>query len=161
MNISSLLKQIDGVLLKRKVLKQVFLLHLSLLENVEVVYSSHTEIAQLLSVGTIKYAIDVQPYVTTNTKNVKGYKVISEFSEEWKFKQGEEYTMPSNCMVASTNLNVNAELIAEAMLGFCFDNKLSADSQNDIEQYYKILLELKPESIGGKIPDESFYYKNE
>lgn len=179
------------------ILTQYFLMQngLTIGEDVEVVYSTHNEIAQLLSAGTIKYAVDAQPFVTSNSKNVKDYKVISEFSEEWKLTQGEEYTMPANCMItsneylstneelvnsfnkkftealewtvenptdagvlASDNLNADPELIAEAMPGFCFAYKSAADSRKDIEQYYKILLELKPESIGGKVPDDEFYY---
>lgn len=167
-------------------------------ENIEVVYSNHAEIAQLLSVGTIKYAIDVQPYVTANKKNIKEYQVISDFSEEWKRIQGEEYSMPATCMVAnseylqenqeligrfnqniseaiqwtvdnpiaagnlaSVNLNVNAELVAEAMPGFCFNYQSTGESKNDIEKYFEILLELKPESIGGILPDKAFYYLKE
>ena len=179
------------------ILTQYFLKQngLTIGKNVEVVYSSHNEIAQLLSAGTIQYAVDVQPFVTSNTKNVQGYKVIADFSEEWKFKQGEEDNMPANCMVSSTeylskneelinsfnkkfseavqwtvenpieagtlantNLNANAEMIAEAMPGFCFAYKSAFDSEKDIEKYYNVLLEIKPESIGGAIPNKEFYY---
>ena len=45
-------------------------------EDVEIVYSSHTEIAQLLSAGTIQYAVDAQPFVTSNLKKrrrLQGY----------------------------------------------------------------------------------------
>ncbi|WP_304508906.1 ABC transporter substrate-binding protein [Anaerotignum sp.] len=180
-----------------EILTQYFLKQngLAVGENIEVVYSSHNEIAQLLSVGTIKYAVDAQPFVTSNTNNVLGYKVISEFSEEWRLTQGEEYSMPANCMVssneylskneelinsfnkkfseavewtvenpaeagalASANLNANAELIAEAMQGFGFDYQSAVDSQKDLEQYYNVLLEMKPESIGGTIPNKEFYH---
>ena len=164
-------------------------------EDVEIVYSSHAEIAQLLSAGTIKYAVDAQPFVTSNLKNVEGYKVISEFSEEWKLTQGEGYSMPANCMVANseyisgneeliaafnekfaeaiewskenpseagalanTYLNANAELIAAAMQDFCLDYQSADTAKNDVKQYYDVLLELKPESIGSKLPEESFYY---
>ena len=164
-------------------------------EDVEVIYSSHTEIAQLLSVGTIKYAVDAQPYVTSNLKKVEGYKVISEFSEEWKLTQGAEYSMPANCMVVSSKylsgneglitvfnqkfeeaidwsvanpteagalaekyLNANKELIAEAMPGFSFNYMSAADALGHVEKYYEVLLALKPESIGKKLPDEAFYY---
>ena len=167
-------------------------------KNVEVVYSSHAEIAQLIAAGTIQYAVDAQPFVTSNLKNVDGYRVISEFAEDWKLTQGEAYSMPGNCTVvnsdylsenesvvldfnkkfsdaikwmvenpdeagalANTYLNANAELIAAAMPGFCLDYKSAADARNDVEEYFKVLLELKPESIGDKIPDESFYYTSE
>jgi hypothetical protein len=42
------------------------LLRLSVGEDVEIVYSSHAEIAQLIAMGTIQYAVDAQPYVTSN-----------------------------------------------------------------------------------------------
>ena len=181
------------------ILTQYFLSQhdLAIGEDVELVYSSHTEIAQLLSAGTIKYAVDAQPYVTSNTKNVQSYKVISEFSEEWKLTQGEEYTMPANCMVANseylsgneeiitafnqkfkeaiewtvenpaeagvlanTYLNADAEWIAAAMPGFCLEYKSATDAKSDVEQYFNVLLELKPESIADKLPEESFYYTN-
>ncbi len=164
-------------------------------ENIEIVYSSHAEIAQLLSAGTIRYAIDVQPYVTSNTNTIEGYMVISEFSEEWTLTQGNAYAMPANCMVvnseyisgnealiatfnhkfekaiewttenpteagvlANTYMNANAELIAAAMPGFCLEYKTAANAKSDVEQYYNVLLELKPESIGSKLPEVSFYY---
>ncbi len=163
-------------------------------KDVEVVYSSHTEIAQLIASGTIKYAVDAQPYVASNLKNVEGYKVISEFSEEWKLTQGEEYTMPGTCAavnteflsgneslissfdeelskavewvidnpaeasaLANTYLNANAELIADAMPGFCFEYKSVADAKDDVNEYFSVLYELKPESIGNEIPDDNFF----
>jgi len=167
-------------------------------EDVEIVYSSHAEIAQLLSVGTIRYAIDAQPYVTANSKNVKEYSVISNFSKDWKLTQGDAYSLPASCTVGNTEyvagnetlitdfnrefaaaiawtlnhpaeagvlanqyLNADAELIAEAMPGFCLQYQSASDAWNDITQYYKVLLELKPESIGNAIPDEDFLYSLE
>ena len=164
-------------------------------EDVEVVYSAHAEIAQLIASGTIRYAVDAQPFVTANLKNVDGYRVISEFAEDWKQTQGEAYSLPGNCSVvnseylsenknivldfnknfsgaiewtvenpdeagvlANTYLNANAELIAAAMPGFCLEYNSAADAGNDVEEYFRVLLELKPESIGGKMPDDSFYF---
>lgn len=31
-------------------------------------------------------------------------------------------------------------------------------AQKDIEAYFKILLEIAPESLGGALPNEDFYY---
>lgn len=178
------------------VLTQYFLEQygLTIGENVKIVYSSHAEIAQLIATGAVKYAIDVQPFVASNEKNVEGYKIISEFSKEWKVTQGKQYAMPGFCTVANSGylnkneklvinfnekfeeaidwslnnmdeagamaniyLNANAELIAEAMKSFCFDYK-SANERESVEQYYRVLLNLKPESIGSVMPKESFYY---
>jgi NitT/TauT family transport system substrate-binding protein len=179
------------------ILTQYFLSQngLTIGKNIEVVYSSHPEIAQLIASGTIRYAVDAQPFVSSNQKKVKGYQVISDFSEEWKQTQGKEYTMPGTCAIvnteflnknesliskfneklsdavewaidhpseagalAHTHLNANAELIADAMPGFCFGYKSAADAKNDVNEYLNVLYKLKPESIGNKIPDDSFFY---
>jgi|GEM_PF-1997533 len=178
------------------ILTQFFLQQndLTIGSDVEVVYSSHVEIAQLLSVGTIEYAIDAQPFVTANEKRISGYKAISEFNEEWQKTQGETSAIPANCMVvrkkylcdneelikdfsekftesvewvvanprksgmlAEENIKADAQLIAEAMHRFCFDCRSASESQQDIENYYRVLLEMKPECIGGEMPDQAFY----
>ena len=167
-------------------------------KDVDIVYSSHVEIAQLLSVGTIRYAIDAQPFITVNSKNIEGYNVISDFSEDWKLTQGDAYSLPATCTVANTEyiagnetliadfnaafaaaiawtlnhpveagelasqyLNANAALIAEAMPGFCLQYQSASEAWDDITQYYKVLLELKPESVGGTPPDDGFLYSCE
>ena len=179
------------------ILTQYFLSQngLSIGEDVEVVYSTHIEIAQLIASGTVKYAVDAQPFVSSNQKNIEGYKVISEFTEEWKSTQGEEYGMPGFCVavnpeylsgdesvissfnkelsravewvinnpteagtLANTYLNANAELIANAIPDFGFEYKSATDSKKDVEEYFGVLLKLKPESIGNKIPDDDFFY---
>jgi len=35
----------------------------------------------------------------------------------------------------------------------------SKDSKDSLEKFYNILKENDPKSIGGKLPDENFYYK--
>ncbi|WP_085829328.1 ABC transporter substrate-binding protein [Clostridium massiliodielmoense] len=34
------------------------------------------------------------------------------------------------------------------------------DAKGDLEEFYKILLKNNPKSLGGKIPDDKFYYEN-
>lgn len=34
------------------------------------------------------------------------------------------------------------------------------DAKDDLEEFYKILLKNNPKSVGGKIPDDKFYYEN-
>ena len=69
-------------------------------ENLEVVYSNHGEIAQLLSSGRISYAVDVQPFVTANLSKLDGYHIISDYSKDWPTVAGSGYRMPGFCMIA-------------------------------------------------------------
>ena len=52
-------------------------------DDVEFVYSTHQDIAGFLENGSAKYAVDVQPYRTRNSKKISGYKTILDFSEDW------------------------------------------------------------------------------
>lgn len=63
--------------------------------------------------------------------------------------------------LAEKYLNVDGKLIEKAMPKFNFCFKTSVDAKKDIEQYCTVLASFKPESIGGKAPDEDFYYKTE
>lgn len=164
-------------------------------ENVEVVYAGHSEIAQLIQSGKIKYAIDVEPFVTGNKENIENYRVISDFVNEWKQLEGDEYSMPNFGVITNNNflqnngklvkvfneehdkamkwvldnpeeagklaeqhLNSNKDLITKAIPSFKFEFKTAMDAKDEIEKYCSVLLDLRPESIGGKIPDEDFYY---
>ncbi len=166
-------------------------------ENINVVYSSHHEIAQLIELGKIKYAVDAEPFVTRNSQSVEGYKIICDFAKEWKEINESQYNMPANGVITSNTfisnkgewierfnlefekalqwttenpddaavlaekyLNADAELIEKAMPNYKFLVKPAMDVKGDIEAYCEVLSSFKPESIGGKIPDEGFYYKN-
>ncbi len=165
-------------------------------QNVNVVYSNHTEISQLIKSKRAKYAIDAEPFVTANKENIKNYRSISDYSEKWQEAVGQEYNMPSFGVVANGTyvgenkeqvsefsqqleqaiawvienpseagslaqkyLNANSELIEKAVPNFSFDYQQAQDIKPDVEKYYSILASFKPESIGGKLPDEEFYYQ--
>lgn len=53
------------------------------IDDVEFVYSTHQDIAGFLENCSAKYAVDVQPYRTRNSKNVPGYRTLLDFSEDW------------------------------------------------------------------------------
>lgn len=167
-------------------------------DNVDVVYSSHPEIAQLIKSGKIKYAIDAEPYATKNLELIEDYRIVSKFSDEWKEIKGSEYSLPANGIVvnngfvtknreaisifseefkkalkwtldnpdkagviAEKHMNANAKLIEKSMPNYNFIYKASLDVKKDLEAYCSILAGFKPESIGGKLPDENFYYMDE
>ena len=50
--------------------------------------------------------------------------------------------------------------IAEIALPKCNIVYIDANKSKDmLKEFYKVLFELNPKSLGGKLPDESFYYK--
>jgi NitT/TauT family transport system substrate-binding protein len=164
-------------------------------EDVEIVYFN-TEITQLLVAGKVKYVIDGEPFATANKGNIQNYRVISNFIDEWKQNEGEQYDMPNFGTIAGGKLllkskllesfnkayrealrwtmanpkasgelaqkylNANGKLIENAMPNFKFVFKTASESRANVEKYCKVLLDSKPESIGGKIPDKKFYFKS-
>ena len=167
-------------------------------KNIEVVYSTYPEISQLIGLGRIKYAVDGEPFSTSNKENIENYRIVSDYSAEWKISAGNEYSLPAYGLAANSAflfkhkefaqsfleefekavgwmndtpedagnlaekyLNADGVLIEKAMPDFNFKYVSSEAAKKDVEKYYDILFAYRPESIGGKIPDEGFYYKNE
>lgn len=166
-------------------------------EDVEIVYSNHVEIAQLLETGKAKYAIDVEPFVTNHREQNKKYKVISNLRDEWmknennwdlpsfgviinnqlllenkrlvekfnqEYKKSMEWTVANPAQageLAEKYLHANKKLLEKAMNNFGFIFKSATEGKNDIEKYYDVLFDFKPQTIGGKNPDENFYYQKD
>ena len=68
-------------------------------EDLDAVYSNHTEIAQLLAQGTVSYAVDVQPFVTAHQQGITNYRILSDYSADWQKIAGEGFQMPGFCMI--------------------------------------------------------------
>ncbi len=56
------------------------------------------------------------------------------------------------------NLGIKAPIIAKAIPGANIRFVDSSSSKDALEAYYQVLLDASPELIGGKLPDEGFYY---
>lgn len=74
-----------------------------------------------------------------------------------------------NCNYANNNLNgatflakdilkLDEQKIKSAIPGCNLVNITGKDLQNVVQNFLKILYEMNPETIGGKIPEENFYY---
>ena len=50
------------------------------------------------------------------------------------------------------------EAIADSMEYVQFDDVRASDAQKDLEFFYELLKSNNPKSIGGKLPDDKFYY---
>lgn len=62
-------------------------------------------------------------------------------------------------LVEKHTLGLNAEIAEKAIPNCNFIYSDASHSKDQIESLLKIFYELNPESIGGKLPDESFYQK--
>jgi NitT/TauT family transport system substrate-binding protein len=165
-------------------------------KDVEIIYSTPPEIAQMVKAGEIEYAMNIEPFITASKMGNDDVRVIFDYKEEWKKVNGNEFNIP-NAGIATNNkflkehgelvklfeteyekaltwtlentdessklvekyLGLNQKLIEKAMptLGLTYKN--SADSKKDLAKYYNNLLDFKPDSIGGKTPDENYYYE--
>lgn len=167
-------------------------------ENLEIINTTYPQIAQLFKMEKIKYAVDGEPFATSNKTYVQNYRVILDFCEEWKKTSGDKYSLPAYGVVVNEDflkenqafvkifnreysravqwtsanpaeagilaekyLNLNSKLITKAIPGLNFSYQLALNAKMTIEKYYDVLFNSKPESIGGKVPNENFYYQEE
>lgn len=167
-------------------------------EHLEIVNATYPQIAQLFVMEKIKYAVDGEPFATSNKTYVQNYRVILDFVEEWKKTADDKYSLPAYGVVVNddfrvanqafvkifnqeyrravqwtlTNpdeagvlaekyLNLDKEMITKAIPGFNFSYQPALNAKMALEKYYGVLYNSKPESIGGKVPNENFYYQEE
>lgn len=81
----------------------------------------------------------------------------------------EEYTKAlswykSNPMEAGVTVEKNidffkADAVSDSIANVQLISKNAFDAKDDLEAFFKVLLEIEPKLIGGKIPDEGFYFK--
>jgi len=86
--------------------------------------------------------------------------VVKRFNEEYA-KSLEWYkTHPKEAgeMVARHIKMLNADAVADSLEYVQLDNVSAKDSQKDLEFFYNVLKKNNPKSIGGKLPDDKFYY---
>lgn len=163
--------------------------------DLEIIYSSHQEISQLMESGNIEYGINVEPFITANKLMNKEIKVVSDFTEEWRRINGKNYNFPVMSLIAddvfvseksqlvevfeekyyeaakwvsehpkeageitAKYLNIKSEMTEKAIPNLDFSFRESSLSIEDLKKYYETLLEFNAETIGGKMPDENFYF---
>ena len=165
-------------------------------EDVKIVYSSTSEIAQLLKAGEIEHAVLLEPQVSVCMLGNESLNVVFSYDEEWKKVLGEDRNIPNAGMGAMISfIEENPELIAhfeaayEEAVEYLNENpteagrlaeeyldlkaevvetaipraglmyKSAVDAENDLNDFYQILLDFDATTIGGSIPGETFYYQ--
>ncbi|QXM05329.1 ABC transporter substrate-binding protein [Crassaminicella indica] len=164
-------------------------------KDVEIIYSTPSEIAQMVKVGEAEYAMNIEPFITASKMGNENLRVVFDYMEEWKKIKGSEYDIPNAGIVTNNKflkehkelvelfekeyekaviwtlenpkessklvekyLGLNKDLIEKSMPTLGLKYKQSNNAKNDLEKYYETLLNFKADSIGGKTPDENYYY---
>lgn len=130
-------------------------------ENVEVVYSTTSEIAQMLSAGTIEYATLIEPQVTAAMMNNENVRVAFSFEEEWKRVKNDDSIVP-NAGFGTTQAFIDAnpgfmesfEAAYEEALNWVLENP--AEAGKLAEEH----LGLKAALVEKAIPNMGLIYKS-
>ncbi|WP_026895701.1 ABC transporter substrate-binding protein [Clostridiisalibacter paucivorans] len=165
-------------------------------KDIKIIYSTPSEIAQMVKAEEIEYAMNIEPFITASKIDNKKVRVIFDYMDEWKKIKGTEYDIPNAGIVINNKLlkenkelvtlfeeeyekaliwtlknpkesgelvekylGLNKDLIEKAIPTLGLNYKQSNDGKKDLNEYYETLLNFKADSIGGKTPNESFYYE--
>ncbi len=79
--------------------------HLRPGKDVEIVYSNHTEIAQLLETGAIENGVNVEPFLTAGQRKQKDLRIVGDYRQEWQNSFEKSRDLPSFILVSSGELS--------------------------------------------------------
>ncbi|WP_347488662.1 ABC transporter substrate-binding protein [Desulfoscipio sp. XC116] len=164
-------------------------------EDVEMIYSTPAEVAQLLKGGKIQNAVNIEPFIQAGRSEGDNIRIIAGYGSEWRKIQGDEFDLPNAGIVfkdkfinehreladkfqaeyekalkwtvenpgeagalAEKHLGFKKELIEKAMPNLALKYKSAIDAKAELEKYYNVLSGFEVQCIGGKLPDEAFYY---
>lgn len=98
------------------VLTQYFLKEngLTVGEDVEILYSTPSEITQLLKSGKAEYGVSLEPQVTNALKGNENLRIAFSYDEEWKKVMGNDTTISNAGIGATTKfIEENSEIMAK------------------------------------------------
>lgn len=99
--------------------------------------------------------------ITTEAKLSEKKKEIDAFLEDYKASVDKVLADPAAAskLIESYGILEKAALAEKAIPGSGIVYKTPRQSQSDIEVFFNLLLEKNPKAIGGKLPDDDFYYE--
>jgi NitT/TauT family transport system substrate-binding protein len=91
---------------------------------------------------------------------IKNEHVIKRFNEEYAKSLAWYKANPKEAgeMMVKTIPMLTAEGVADSISYMQLDDVSAKDAQKDLEFFYDVLKSNNPKTIGGKLPDEGFYY---
>lgn len=99
--------------------------------------------------------------LVANAKFAKSNKsTISKFIQAYKqaFEWTTENPSHAGALAEKNRLGLNAKIVEKAIPSSAFTWKNAAEGKTEIESLLSIFLENSPESVGGKLPPEEFYF---
>ena len=130
-------------------------------EDVQIVYSTTTEIAQMLQAGTIEYATLIEPQVTSATLNNSNIRVAFNFEEEWQKLKGSDSLIPNAGFGGlASYIDENTEFVKK--FEEAYENSLNwvNDNPEEAAQMAEEQLGLKAAVLTKAIPNMGLVYKN-
>jgi NitT/TauT family transport system substrate-binding protein len=130
-------------------------------QDVEIIYSSTSEISQLLMAGKIAYATQIEPLVTAAMLGNNDLRIAFDFEEEWKKIKGQDSIIPNaglGCTAAF--LEEQPELVArfeaeyEKALNWTLEHPLEAG------KLAEETLGLKQQVVAQAMPNLGLLYKS-
>jgi len=98
--------------------------------------------------------------VATSDDVINDSKLMDKFFEIYKSSISWVNSNPEQAakLIEKFDIGVNADIASDAISRCNLEFSSSEDSKNEISIYLKIILDFSPGDIGGKMPDENFYY---
>lgn len=107
---------------------------------------SRSAIAGTVVLGTMK----------ENNEVVRRFREEYEKAIAWMLDNPEEAGEIGARVLAEQGFT--AEVLTESMQHITWENISAGDARDDIQDFFNALMELSPDYIGGKLPDDAFYY---
>ena len=142
------------------ILTQAFLTKhgLKIGETIDLVYSTYPEISQLMGLERIRYAVDGEPYATSNTENINHYRVVADYAQEWKSAVGDGYALPAYGLVASGSfLSGNRKLARQFAEAFSAAVEWMVNNPTDAGLLAGQQLNADNNLIAGAMPNFNFH----
>ncbi|MEG2597168.1 MAG: ABC transporter substrate-binding protein, partial [Oscillospiraceae bacterium] len=85
--------------------------------------------------------------------------LVDAFLSEYQISTEYANTNPAQTADLSESYDLMPAAVAEKAIPFCNIVYIEGNEmQKDIDAFLKVLFDFEPKSIGGKIPNEDFYY---
>ena len=127
-------------------------------ETIDLVYSTYPEISQLMGLGRIQYAVDGEPYATSNAENIGNYQIIADYTQEWKSAVGDGNALPAYGLAASGSfVSGNGELAQQFAEAFSTTVEWMVNNPEDAGTLAGQQLNVDSSLIANAMPNFNFH----